>query len=249
MQLPTRVIFDLDNTLGEAFHPPAQSMLTRFEELLARVPLAIMSAARLERIQRDVLDHFSPGVDLGRLDLFTANGAQAYFYKESEWRAQYQFGFTEEERSAIRAALEQCVLETGVLQDSKAYGEQFVDYEGYIAFTALGLGAPSTERKAWDPDVKKRHMLRDALQKKLPQFDVYIGGSTSVDITPKGINKAFAVDWYAKHLGIAPSEMLYIGDALYPAGNDEVVIATGIQTRSVADPTETEKVVDELLAN
>ncbi len=248
MQLPYRVIFDLDNTLGEAFHPPLPSMLERFEKLLSRVPIAIMSAARLERISQDVLGHLSPGVDLSRLDLFTANGAQAYFYKEGEWRAQYQFGFTEEERSIIRAALEECVLATGVLDNSTAYGEQFVDYEGYIAFTALGLGAPSAERKAWDPDVKKRYRLRDALQEKLPQFDVYIGGSTSVDITPKGINKAFAVDWYAKHLSVAPSEMLYVGDALYRGGNDEVVIATGIRTRQVSGPDETEKVIDELLS-
>jgi hypothetical protein len=42
--------------------------------------------------------------------------------------------------------------------------------------------------------------------------------------------------------------MLYVGDALYPGGNDEVVILTGVQTRAVANPTETETIIDEILA-
>ena len=121
-----------------------------------------------------------------------------------------------------------------------------MDYEGYIAYTALGLGAPSEERKHWDPDASKRQRLRHALQEKLPEFDVYIGGATSVDVTPKGINKAYGVEQYAKLHGLSIADILYIGDALYEGGNDAVVIPTGIQTISTNGPADTQKLIDEL---
>ena len=247
MQKPKAVIFDLDNTLGEAFHSPKHSILTRFEKVLPLVPTAIMTAASLGRIKNDVLVNLSPSFDPKSLALFTANAGQCYLWLEDTWTAQYGFSFSDEERDVIRKALEQSAAETGVLDDAPSYGDRFVDYEGYIAFTALGVGAPTEERKAWDPDGKKRMQLREVLMHKLPQFDVYIGGATSVDVTLKGINKSYGVQWYARHLGLEPSEMLYIGDALYEGGNDAVVIPTGIQTRPTSGPAETETIIDELL--
>ncbi|MBI5645119.1 HAD-IIB family hydrolase [Candidatus Kaiserbacteria bacterium] len=248
MQLPKAVIFDLDNTLAEAFHPPRPEMLHLLERLIARIPVALMSAASLERIQRDVLPGFSNEVDFSGLRLFTANAAQCYVYEGNLWLQIYAFGFTPEEHAIIRDALIASVEETGVTEDTKKYGDQIVDYEGYVAFTALGLGAPKEERNAWDSDKQKRQKLRTVLKEKLPQFDVYIGGATSVDVTPKGINKSYGVREYAKQLTLNPSDMLYVGDALYPGGNDEVVIATGVQTRSVSGPDETPRVIEDLLA-
>jgi hypothetical protein len=42
--------------------------------------------------------------------------------------------------------------------------------------------------------------------------------------------------------------MLYIGDALFPGGNDEVVKETGIETRQTSGPEETARIIRELLA-
>ena len=74
-----------------------------------------------------------------------------------------------------------------------------------------------------------------------------MGGMTTVDITHKGINKAYGVRWLSEKLGIPAGEMLYVGDALFEGGNDIVVIPTGIQTRSVSGPPETLAVIEELL--
>ena len=40
--------------------------------------------------------------------------------------------------------------------------------------------------------------------------------------------------------------MLYVGDALYPGGNDAAVIPTGIRTISTSGPVETESIIDDL---
>jgi phosphomannomutase len=243
--MPKAVIFDLDNTLAEPFRPPNPEVFAKFTALLARTPVAIMSAASLERITRDVLPGLR-GAPLEKLTLFTANAAQCFTYTAGAWKAAYRYGFSPAELAVIKAALEKAVKECG-LDGGKSYGQQFVDYEGYVAFTALGVEAPKEERMHWDPDTTKRRLLREVLMRRLPQFDVYIGGSTSVDVTPKGINKEFGVRWYAKYLQAEPAELLYVGDALYDGGNDAVVIPTGIQTRPVSSPSETERVIEELL--
>jgi len=248
MQCPKAVIFDLDNTLAEAFQPPKHELSSRFERVLTLLPTALMSAASLSRVEKDFLPTLSPAAQLENLTLFTANAAQCFDRDGTSWKEIYRFGFTREDHDKIRTALFEAVEGTGLDTSAQKYGEQFVDYEGYIAYTALGLGAPSAERKAWDPDASKRQELRRALQEKLPEFDVYIGGATSVDVTPKGINKAYGVLQYAAQKSLPPGDILYIGDALYEGGNDAVVIPTGVQTISTTDPSETMSIIDELIA-
>lgn len=248
MNTPQAVIFDLDNTLAEPFKAPENAIVQKLEALLAHIPVAIMSAASLSRMQETLLPALSPVADRSRLSLFTANAAQCFQLSGTQWEPQYEFKFTDEQRAKIRKALEEAVAQTDTLNDHKVYSEQFIDYEGYLAFTALGIGAPEEERKKWDPDAKKRLALRAILLETLPEFDVYIGGLTTIDITLKGINKSYGVEWYAKYLNASPSDLLYIGDALYEGGNDAVVQKTGIQTRQVANPSETAVILDELLA-
>ncbi|OGG71190.1 hypothetical protein A3F27_02775 [Candidatus Kaiserbacteria bacterium RIFCSPHIGHO2_12_FULL_53_13] len=247
MKRPRAVIFDLDNTLARSFEAPALEMSQGLENILRRIPVAVMSAASFERIEKHLLPGFSVSADKNRLYLFPVNGAGCYTWENGAWRPQYHFEFTSEERARILAALKGSVEETGVGAESPKYGKQVVDYDGYIAFTALGLDAPREEKIAWDPDGSKRRTLRESLQKKIPDFDVYIGGTTSIDIMCKGVNKSYGVMWLAKHLGVEPSDMLFVGDALYPGGNDVVVIPTGVQTIQVAGPHETETVIEEIL--
>lgn len=246
MQVLKAIAFDLDNTLAEPHRSPAPSMMGKLAELLRRYPLAIMSAASLERIQTTVLT--SQSLDLARLTLFTANAAQCYVYKDDAWVARYRYGFTDSQRMIVQTALEEATAQTGILEEHPPYGPQFVDYEGYLAFTALGVDAPINVRRTWDPDGAKRRAVRAILMDRLPDFDVFIGGLTTIDVTPKGINKAFGIRWYAEHLSCTPAEILYVGDALYEGGNDAVVIPTGVQTRLVAGPAQTERVISDILA-
>ena len=81
----------------------------------------------------------------------------------------------------------------------------------------------------------------------MPDVEVLIGGMTTIDVTKKGIDKSYGVLWLSKHLNIPVAEMLYVGDALYPGGNDAVVIPTGIQTHITSGPGETTLIIDRLL--
>ena len=153
-----------------------------------------------------------------------------------------------EERSMIRTTIEGAVQTTGALQGEVIYGEQFLNKHSMVAFAMIGREVPTDVKKVWDPGNAKRHLLAHAVAARLPQYDVVLGGATTLDVTVRNINKAYGVHWLSKTLNIAPAQMLYVGDALYPDGNDEPVIATGIQVRGTSGPAETEKIIDELLA-
>jgi len=49
-------------------------------------------------------------------------------------------------------------------------------------------------------------------------------------------------------LKIPIAEMLYIGDALFPGGNDYPARSTGAQCIQVRDPNETKRVIEAVIA-
>lgn len=246
MHRPKAVIFDLDETLAESFQPLKPEMIGRLNALLEIMPAAIMTGAGFERINAEMLSQM-PNIS-SNFYIFPNSSSQCYLYENGIWRIEYNHLLTDDERARIRSAINECMQELDVIRNTQAYGTQIVDREAQIAFTVVGLEAPQEIKQGWDIDGSKRRIIVDALQSKLAGFDILIGGASTIDITRKDINKANGVEWLSRRLGFEPGEMLYVGDALYDGGNDAVVIKTGIQTRSVAGPADTAKIIDELLA-
>src|SRR5262249_30262844 len=150
-----------------------------------------------------------------------------YAYENGSWKELYDLSLSVEERERIKKAIADAVKEIDI--GDPRYEALTIDREAQIAYAAIGLQASLEDKKSWDPDQSKRRKLKEAIEKRLPDFEVRIGGMTTIDITKKGVSKAYGVEWFAKRLGVAASEMLFVGDALYEGGNDEVVIPTGIQ--------------------
>jgi len=84
-----------------------------------------------------------------------------------------------------------------------------------------------------NPGGEKKAALRDAVAPLLPDLEVRSGGSTSVDITLKGVDKAYGMRRLAEVTGIALEEMLFVGDRLDPEGNDYPVKALGVLCQAV----------------
>ena len=68
-----------------------------------------------------------------------------------------------------------------------------------------------------------------------------------MDITRAGIDKAYGLGKLRDTLGIALGEMLFVGDALFPGGNDHPARGTGVACIEVRDPNETKRVIETLL--
>jgi phosphomannomutase len=107
----------------------------------------------------------------------------------------------------------------------------------------LGQRAPLRLKQKWDPDQKKRLRIRKFLRMQLPNFEITIGGTTSIDVTRKGVNKALCVEKLEKHLNADRKDMLFVGDALFRGGNDYIMRSTGVRCLQVRGPKETKKLI------
>jgi hydroxymethylpyrimidine pyrophosphatase-like HAD family hydrolase len=82
----------------------------------------------------------------------------------------------------------------------------------------------------------------------IPGFSVRLGGSTSIDVTKPGIDKAYGIRKLRDVLGISLKEMIYIGDALFVGGNDYPAEQAGVVSIPVRGPNETKRVVEAIIA-
>ena len=75
-----------------------------------------------------------------------------------------------------------------------------------------------------------------------------IGGATSIDVTKPGIDKAYGIKKLRETLHLSSKEMIYIGDALFPGGNDYPAEEAGVVSIPVKGPDDTDLVISTILA-
>jgi phosphomannomutase len=240
------IVFDLDGTLAESKSALDWEMAGLLGKLLGIVKVAVISGGDFPQFQQQVLAHLEQDEQLKNLSLLPTCGTKFYRY-ESGWRNLYSEDFSAVEKEHIVGSFKQ-VIASSRLGIDKTWGEQIEDRGSQITFSALGQHAPIEEKKKWDPDFSKRQKMNQLLDKLIPGFSVRLGGTTSVDVTKPGIDKAYGIAKLRDTLGIAIEEMIFIGDALFPGGNDYPAKQAGVVSIQVRDPSETKRVVETIIA-
>jgi phosphomannomutase len=159
----------------------------------------------------------------------------------------YSEDFTESEKKKIIDSLQQTIASTGG-GAAKVWGEVIEDRGGQITLSALGQQAPLEEKKKWDPDFSKRKRMKAVLDTLIPEFSVHLGGATSIDVTQHGIDKAYGIRKLRDILHVAIEEMIFIGDAVFPGGNDYPAKEAGTLCIEIKDPHETKRVIEAIVA-
>jgi len=250
MNTPTikLIAFDLDGTIAESKQRVTAEMGNLLADLMKKMPVAIMSGASFAQFETQFLPAIPYDAQLDRMYLFPVNAAQCFVYAQNRWRPAYDLSLTTDEKKHIIQALNDSLVEVGIEVPPQVWGERIEDRIAQITFSALGQKAPLKEKKVWDPDRKKRMHLRDAMLRRLRGFTVSVGGATSVDVTREGVSKAYGMRQLSEMTGIQTSEMLYVGDALEPGGNDAVVKESGVQTHGILCPSETTILIKSIIA-
>jgi len=245
--MKTLMIFDLDDTLAESKSAIDGEMATLLTALLGVVRVAIISGGGWPQFQKQVLQHLpESGVD-ARLSLLPTCGTRFYQYRDGNWNMLYAEDFSAPQKADIIKALSEAVDASGFAA-AKTWGETIEDRQSQITYSALGQQAPLEEKKKWDPDFSKRQAIKAILDKSLPEYTVRLGGSTSIDVTLPGIDKAYGIGKLRDILDIPVSDMIYVGDALFPGGNDYPARGTGATCIAVRDPNETKRVIETAVA-
>jgi phosphomannomutase len=240
------VVFDLDGTLAESKSSLDNGMASLLTALLNVVDVAIMSGGDWPQFEKQLLANLPHDQRLHGLSLLPTCGTKFYQY-ESGWVRRYAEDFSEGEKAKIIDSLRQAILASG-FQADQLWGEQIEDRGSQITFSALGQEAPIEAKKHWDPDFSRRQKMKAVLEQLIPEFTVRLGGTTSVDITKKGIDKAYGIGKLRDILGIELEQMIFIGDALFPGGNDYPVKQAGVASVQVRDPEDSKRVIEAIIA-
>ena len=241
------IVFDLDGTLAASKSSLDAEMSGLLHDLLGIVKVAVISGGGWPQFEKQLLSNLPHDERLANLSLLPTCGTQFYRHDSADWKKIYSEDFTAEQRKKILSSLKKAV---GVadFKIEKKWGEQIEDRGSQITFSALGQKAPLEAKIKWDPDFTKRKKIKAILDASISEFSVRIGGSTSVDIIKPGIDKAYGIGKLRELLSISLEEMIFIGDALYPGGNDYPAEQAGVVSIPVKDPHETKRVIQTIIA-
>ena len=240
------IVFDLDGTIAESKSSLDDEMSALLRDLLSIIKVAVISGGNWPQFEKQLVSNLPHDAKLKNLSLLPTCGTKFYKYN-STWEKLYSEDFTDEEKEKIISSLQKAIG----LSDFKAervWGELIEDRGSQITFSAIGQQAPLEEKKKWDPDFAKRKQMKAFLDKSIPEFSVRLGGTTSVDVTKQGIDKAYGIRKLRDILGVAIVEMIFIGDALFPGGNDYPAKEAGVASVQVKGPQETKRVIETIIA-
>jgi hypothetical protein len=240
------IVFDLDGTLAESKSSLDAEMSRLLHDLLGIVKVAVISGGDWPQFEKQVLSHLPHDESLVNLSLLPTCGTKFFQYK-GDWKKIYSEDFTANEKEKITSSLKKAVEQAG-FKVEKVWGEVIEDRGSQITFSALGQQAPLVYKDKWDSDFTKRKKIKAILDTLIPEFSVRMGGSTSIDVTKPGIDKAYGVGKLRDILGISLKEMIFIGDALFAGGNDYPAEQAGVVSIPVQGPNETKRVVETIIA-
>ena len=240
------VAFDMDGTLALSKQPLDDDMAAHLSSLLRIALVAIISGGDWPQFDKQVVSRLPADADRSRLFIMPTTGTKLYRFADGTWSAVYAELFSDDERHAIMAALDEALKSAG-LDGERIWGERVEDRGSQITFSGLGQEAPLDAKDQWDPDRKKREALQKVLQARLPGLSINIGGATSIDITRKGVDKAYGLKKLADASGVALDEMMFLGDAIFPGGNDYPAKTLGLDTIKVKDVDATRAAIEALV--
>jgi HAD superfamily hydrolase (TIGR01484 family) len=240
------IVYDLDGTLAPSKSSIDSEMSTHLHDLLGVAKVAIISGGDWPQFEKQVLSHLPDDERLVSLSILPTCGTKFFQYKDG-WKKIYSEDFTADQKKQIISSLEKAVEQAG-FKAAKVWGEAIEDRGSQITFSALGQQAPLAEKDKWDPDYAKRKKIKAILDGLIPEFSVRMGGATSIDVTKPGIDKAYGIRKLRDILGISLKEMIFIGDALFPGGNDYPAEQAGVVSIPVRGPQETKPVTQAIIA-
>jgi len=245
------IAFDLDDTLAITKSPISDRMGELLTRLLDSYHVCIISGGKVSQFHMQVVDRLeATPKQLTKLHLMPTCGTRYYRYDvhKQNWAMQYAEDLSDKDKREIISVLEASAKELGLWAENPT-GDIIEDRDSQITYSALGQQASAEDKYQWaDKNAAAKQQLRALVAERLPNLEVRLGGSTSVDITRIGIDKAYGMQKMIDELNIHKSDIIFIGDKLAEGGNDYPVKAMGIDTIAVEGWEDTAFVIEGILA-
>ncbi len=231
------IIADVDETICE----PAQEINIKLAEKINAIiqkgiTFAFISGTPTAELHRMISAHLPEEHHL------LANTGASYSIQRNGFSQEiHSYLLTADEKKEIIEAFKKLIIEYQI-QSMTSIEDQLQDRDSQIAFSALGRHAPLELKRQFDPLGEKRMQWIKFLRQYLDEnkYEIAIGGTTTLDVTRKGLDKEWAIREFMKINHLSPEEVIFIGDKLYPGGNDYPA-AKVVDCIAVKSPEETMK--------
>lgn len=239
-------VFDVDGTLTESKSPMTEEMGELINKLSSVTMVAFISGFSLSRFQKQVLPFIKPSKNI---ILLPTDGSMCFQYDEDkkDWIMTDREPFPEKIKSEVMRELTKIIASRHFDIPQNPYGDYIEDRDTQINFSALGQNAPLEAKKLWDPHEQKRKKIKEQLESVVEGITASVAGTTSIDVLPKGFDKAFGLNLFLKKSGISPKDVIFVGDAVFPGGNDYSVLEAGIETLKTDGPSRTAGIIRQWL--
>jgi hypothetical protein len=244
------IAFDLDGTLAVSKQPITEEMAKQIKNLAKEKIVVIISGGSFKQFKTQFLPPFlndSNFSSIKNIILLPTSGSQRYEFNKSkgEWEMTDFEPLSEELKQKAKKYLKE-IIDSNLYDIPKgSIGEQIEDRTTQLTFSALGQEAPIEKKAIWDKDQAKRQKIKAVLDPLLPELNIIIGGTTTLDMLPKGFDKAVGLIRLLDKLGLEKSDMLFIGDAIFPGGNDYAPYIAGIDCIKTSGPAESAEIIKE----
>jgi hypothetical protein len=248
------IAFDVDGTLTASKTLITDSMANFIKELVKQKMVIAIAGGAFKQMQTQFLPPFlhdeSMMPFIHNFTLLPTSGSQRYEYDEEkkEWIMTDKEPLDNKVKEKAIKLLQEVISNPIYEIPPNPIGNIIEDRDTQITFTPNGQQAPVELKLRFDPDRKKREKIKAFLEPQLPEVSILINGTSSIDILPKGFNKAVGLMRFLDKAGFNKSEVIFVGDGLFPGGNDYSVYEAGFDTIAVKNPEETEVIIKTWLA-
>ena len=227
------LVFDVDGTIVESTQELGEEFQKIFLTLNNKFSLVFISGTNKTELNRMVSSK------LGSIDHFIISNSGSICDKIESKKTfnLWKDSLEEKDKEKIKNSLN-LVSKKYNLIPITSKEDQILDRGSQITFSILGRNAPLEKKKNYDSDTSKRKSFIQFLKNNglNEEYDLKIGGTTSIDLTLKGINKEYGLKKFMEINKILKDQIIFFGDQLEEGGNDFPVKKLGIRTIKVKNP-------------
>lgn len=238
------IIFDLDRTLAESKCALSKDMATALEKLLESHFVCIISGWDFPQFEKQVLSYMKNWVE--KLILAPTSWWKMYQFMNGLWEKIYSLDFTDDEKKKIIETLD-WAIDALQLRPKQIWGAILEDRWTQIACSFLWQSAPVEVKEVWDPNLEKRKKIQAYVKDSLSEFSVNIGGSSTIDVTRKWVDKWFWVSKLQEMYWFLIPDMLFIWDAIYPWWNDYPPYKIWVESIKTESPSMTYDLIQKIM--
>lgn len=205
MSIKSCLLFDVDGTLTRPRKPIETIHDHLFKKVCSIKPTYIVTGSSYEML----LEQFSQD---------TLNFCAGVYSSLGNVLHRQEFLIRKSEHVWDLSLLHECDKFVHKSLYSKRFGKHIDERPGMLNVSSVGRNANSDERKnysIWESEAKERQNWVNEMGSLFPQYDFSVGGSISIDISPKGKNKSQILSDFDEDCYIE-----FYGDKMNEGGND-----------------------------